>query len=139
MIQKIIDGVSTAIRTGYDKNYKIYTETVAQGLKTPSFSVLCLNGTDEQQVGSRHDRSYLLNISYFPFTSEAITECLDVMENLYILLGIISVGNSFLCGKNMSGTVVDGVLQFQVTYAPTILMIADETSMEEVKVKTNGN
>lgn len=138
MIQKIIDGTIGAIRTKYDKTFKIYTESVEQGLKTPSFSVLCLNGTNTERVGTRNDRSYLLNIKYFPSTDEPIAECLAVMEDLYTLLGIISVGNGNLRGTNMSGEVIDGVLQFQVTYAPTLLMVGAEENMEELEVSTDG-
>lgn len=139
MIQNIIDGVVAAIRTEYDTSFRIYTESVEQGLKEPCFSVLCLNGTNEQRIGSRNDRSYLFNIKYFPsHVDEPIAECLGVMENLYDLLSIIDVGNSKMRGGNMSGTVVDGVLQFQVTYAPTLLMVGVETNMEDLEVITDG-
>ena len=138
MIQKIIDGTIGAIRTEYDKSFRIYTESVEQGLKEPCFSVLCLNGTDEQNVGSRHNRTYLLNIAYFPSTDEPIAECLAVMENLYDLLSIIDVGSARLRGTDMSGDVIDGVLQFQVTYTPTLLMTSAETNMEDLEVKTDG-
>ena len=139
MIQKIIDGTISAIRTKYDKTFKIYTESVEQGLKKPSFSVLCLNGTNEQKVGTRNDRSYLLNITYFPSTDEPITECLGVMENLYDLLSIIAVDDSKIHGVEMSGEVIDGVLQFQVTYAPTVFKVSVETNMEDLEVMVNGN
>ena len=58
MIQKIVDGICMAIRTEYDKSFRIYTESVAQGLKEPCFSVLWLNGSNEKGVGVRHNRTY---------------------------------------------------------------------------------
>lgn len=138
MIQEIIDGIIKAIRTEYDKSFRVYTESVEQGLIEPCFSVLCLNGTDEQNVGSRHNRVHPFNITYFPSTDEPLAECLKVMESLYDLLNIIDVGTSRLRGTSMSGDVVDGVLQFQVTYAFFLLATKTETDMEELEVKTDG-
>lgn len=138
MIQSIIDGIIAAIRTEYDKSFRIYTESVEQGLKKPSFSVLCLNGTDEQKAGSRHSRVYPFNITYFPSTDEPISECLTVMENLYDLLSIIDTGSVKLRGTGMNGDVVDGILQFQVTYTFFLLAVRTETNMEELEVKTDG-
>lgn len=138
MIQEIIDGIIKAIRTEYDKSFRVYTESVEQGLIEPCFSVLCLNGTDEQNVGFRHNRAHPFNITYFPSTDEPLAECLKVMESLYDLLNIIEAGTSKLRGTAMSGDVVDGVLQFQVTYAFFLLATKTETGMEELEVKTDG-
>lgn len=139
MIQSIIDGIIAAIRTEYDKSFRIYTESVEQGLTEPCFSVLCLNASDEQGVGSRHNRTYPFNITYFPVsTDEPRIECLKVMESLYDLLNLIDADGDKLRGRKMSGTVVDGLLQFQVTYAFFLLATSTETSMEELKINTNG-
>jgi hypothetical protein len=140
MIQNIIDGIIAAIRTEYDKSFKIYTESVEQGLKVHCFSVLCLNGLDEKNAGARHNRTYPFIIRYFPSSEdEPIAECLAIMESLYDLLSIIDVGTSRLRGTGMNGAIVDGVLQFQVTYASFLLAAKTETSMEELEVKTDGN
>lgn len=140
MIQDIIDGIVDAIRTEYDKSFRIYTESVEQGLKEPCFSVLCLNGSDEKGACVRHNRTYPFIIRYFPSSeNEPIAECLEVMEVLYDLLSIIDVGASILRGTGMDGSIVDGVLQFQVTYASFLLATKTETSMEELEVKTSGS
>ena len=138
MIQSIIDGIIKAIRTEYDRSFRIYTEKVEQGLKEPCFSILCLNGSDEQNVGNRRNRECLFNITYFPKTDMPISECLNVKENLYDLLSMIEVNDSMLRGVRMSGEVVDGVLQFQVTYAYFVLATKTETNMNDLEVKTDG-
>lgn len=138
MIQQIVDGIIAAIRTEYDKSFRIYTESVEQGFKEPCFSILCLNGSDTKIAGARHNRTYPFIIRYFPSSNEPIAECLAVMESLYDLLCIIDVGASRLRGTGMNGSIVDGVLQFQVTYAPFLLAVKSETSMEDLEVKTNG-
>ena len=138
MIENIIDGIVKAIRTEYDRSFRIYTEKVEQGLKEPCFSVLCLNGSDEQNIGSRRNREYPFNITYFPSTDTPYLECLKVMENLYDLFSVIEVGDSMLRGTRMNGDIVDDVLQFQVTYAFFLLVAKTEDGMEEVEVTTNG-
>ena len=138
MIQSIIDGIIKAIRTEYDRSFRIYTESVEQGLKEPCFSILCLNGSDKQNVGTRRNREHLFNITYFPSTDTPISECSTVMENLYDLLSTIEVDTSMLHGMNMNGQIVDGVLQFQVTYAFFLLSVNNKDGMENIEVTTNG-
>lgn len=138
MIQSIIDGIIAAIRTEYDKSYRIYTESVEQGLQEPCFSILCLNGFNEKKIGQRHNRTYLFNIAYFPASDEPTAECLEVMENLYDLLKFINTGSAKLHGTDMSGKVVDGILQFQITYAASLLSLNTEINMEDLEIKTDG-
>ena len=139
MIQKIIDGTIAAIATEYDESFRKYTESVEQGLTAPCFSILCLSVTDKQEIGIRRYRGYLLNISYFPSSAEPVAECLAVMENLYDLLSMIDVGDSKVRGTDMTGMVVDGVLQFQVTYAPFLLSEeTEDIGMDGIEVNTNG-
>ena len=138
MIQDIIDGMIKAIRTEYDSSYRIYTESVEQGLKEPCFSIICINGSNENGVGGRKSRSYPFNITYFPSTDEPRLECLKVLEALYDIFDVIEVGTSKLRGTGMSGDIVDGVLQFQVTYAYFALAVKSKTSMERLGVKTYG-
>lgn len=139
MMQKIIDGICTAIRTEYDKSFRIYTEPVTQGLKEPCFSILLLNGSNEKGACTRHNRTHSFIIRYFPTSKEEpVTECSEVMENLYHILSIINNGTEKVRGTDMSGTVVDSVLQFQVTYKTSLLEQKDEISMEELEIVTDG-
>lgn len=138
MIQEIIDGIIKAIRTEYDNSLRVYTESVEQGLIEPCFSIVCINGQSDNGVGGRKNRTYPFNITYFPSTDEPRLECLKVMEALYDIFDVIEVGTSKLRGTGMNGDIVDGVLQFQVTYAFFLLATKAETSMEELEVKTDG-
>lgn len=138
-MQKIINGIVTAIRTEYDKSFRIYTESVTQGLKEPCFSVLWLSGSSEKGACTRHNRTHSFIIRYFPLSEEEpIKECSDVMENLYSILSIIDIGDGKIRGTNMNGNIVDGVLQFQITYALSLLETNEEINMEELEVVTNG-
>ena len=138
MIQSIIDGIIKAIRIEYDRSFRIYTESVEQGLEEPCFSILCLTGSEEQNVGTRRSREHLFNITYFPASDTPISECQNVMEKLYDLLNLIEADITKLRGKKMKGDVVDNVLQFQVTYSFFLLESNLEDGMEEIEVTTNG-
>ena len=138
MIQDIIDGIIKAIRTEYDKSFRIYTESVEQGLKEPCFSIICISGQNDKGVGSRTNRLYPFNITYFPSTDEPRLECLKVMESLYDVFDVIDVGSARLRGTGMNGDIVDGVLQFQVSFGFFLLATKVETNMDDVQVNTDG-
>lgn len=138
MIQKVIDGIITAIRTEYDKSFRIYTESVEQGLKEPCFSILCLDGSGEKKAVTRHKRTQLFIIRYFPASEEEpIAECNEVMERLYTLLELIDAGVK-LRGIDMKGNITDGVLQFRVTYKSFLLEKKETVTMDEIEINTSG-
>ena len=111
MIQKVIDGIITAIRTEYGSaHFKVYTELVEQGLKNPCFSVMCLNPSVEVTGKVRSRRYYPFVIDYFPKSDdEPVDECNTVYETLIECLGDITVEDKIIHGSNVSGNVVDGV------------------------------
>lgn len=138
-MQKIIDGIVAAIRTEYDKSFRIYTESVTQGLKEPCFSVLWLNGSSEKGACTRHNRTHSFIIRYFPLSEEEpFKECSDVMENIYSILSVIDTVDGKVRGTNMNGNIVDCILQFQITYTLSLLETKDEVNMEELEVVTDG-
>ena len=116
MIQKIIDGIIKAIRTKYDRSYRIYTESIEQGLIEPCFSVLCLNPSGEREISDRFKRFYPFMITYFPSSDEPVAECNEVCEVLLDVLNDIDTNVDVLHGTDLSGKVVDGNLQFSVQY-----------------------
>lgn len=116
MIKSIIDGIIKAIRTEYDKSYRIYTESIEQGLIEPCFSILCLNPSGEREVSDRFKRFYPFMITYFPSSNEPVAECNEVCEVLLDVLNDIDTNVGLLHGSEMSGKVVDGNLQFSVQY-----------------------
>lgn len=140
MIQKIINGIIGGIRIRYDKTFRIYTESVEQGLTEPCFSVLCLQSMSEAKAGTRHSRTYPCIIRYFPDSEdEPLQECQSVAEDLYELLEVIDIGGKRIRGKDMKGDIEDGVLQFQITYTGFVLATNSETTMEELEVRTDGS
>ena len=117
MIQSIINGIIKAIRTEYDKSFRIYTESTEQGLIEPCFSLLCLNPSTDRQMGNRYMRYFPFMITYFPSSDEPVAECNAVCETLFGLLNDVEtdIGVVHAFGTP-GGKVVDGVLHFDIQY-----------------------
>jgi len=137
MIQKVIDGIVQTIRTKYDKSYRIYTESVEQGLQEPCFSILCLKPSGERELGDRYKRYFPFMITYFPATEEPMAECNAVCEDLMGLLTDIDTDIGILHGSELSGEVIDGLLQFSAEYRIFVLLQRKaEDGMDGVTVNT---
>ena len=138
MIQSIVDGIINAIRTEYDTSFRIYTESTAQGLKEPCFSILCINPSGEREIGNRYKRFFPFNITYFPSSDEPISECNQVCETLLGLLTEINTDIGVLhSSDNMSGNIVDGKLQFSVQYQVFAKLVEVPTdNMADLSVDT---
>lgn len=115
MIQSVIDAIVKAIKDEY-QDYRVYTESVEQGLITPCFSVLCLSADDEHRLGVRYNKDYLININYFPSSDEPYMECQNVGEVLGDILQDIVVDGAVIHGSNMSWNITDSVLVATVSY-----------------------
>lgn len=115
MINKIIDGISVAINSCFGDDYEIYTEPVEQGLKEPCFSIVCINPTIEQFLGTRYFRTNQFCVHFFPSSSDKRAECYSVMERLTNALEIIEVEGEKVRGTKMNGE-FDDMLHFFVNY-----------------------
>ena len=131
MINKIMDGISVAINSEFGDDYEIYTESIAQGLKEPCFSILCLNPAIESKLGKRRFLTNQFCIHYFPSTNEPQSECYAVMSRLGLALELIKVDGDLCRGTEMRGEIVDDVLSFFVNYDMHVYKnVTDETAME---------
>lgn len=138
MIQSVINGIITAIRTEYDKSYRIYTESVEQGLIEPCFSILCLNPSGNREVGDRFKRFFPFMITYFPSSDEPIAECNAVCETLLGLLNDINTDIGIVHASGIpSGEVIDGNLQFSIQYDLFAMLQREKVDeMDELTVGT---
>lgn len=114
MIQAIIDGIIKTIKTEYGKSFRIYTESVEQGLIEPCFFVRCLSPMNEREVSDRYRRTYPFMITYFPSTEEPYSECHGVCETLFGLLNDVETDIGVVHMSETSGEIVDGNLQFSM-------------------------
>lgn len=134
MIQQIIDGIISAIRQEFETGkYKIYTEQVEQGLKTPCFSIMCLKSNTIRTGTYRSRWYYPFVIVYLPQSElEPAQECADVYEKLVECLNEITVNGNVLYGNDMGGETVDKTLNFLVSYDLFSLRKEEAESMDSI-------
>ena len=137
MINKIIDGISISLNAEFGDDYKIYTESIEQGLKEPCFSIVCVNPTNELFRGKKYFRKNLFCIQYFPKGEDKRSECMDVLERMFDCLEVIKVGEDLQRETSMHGEVVDQVLNFFVNYDMFVYKVESTDAMETMDLTSN--
>lgn len=138
MINKIIDGISTAIGDEFGDDYNIYTESIAQELEEPCFSIYLVNPKNIQFLGNRYKRTNIFEIVYFPATKDINYECNEVLERLYSCLELIMVDGDLVRGTLPEGEVIDGVLHFAINFNMFMLKVNTEDNlMRELRHNTS--
>ena len=135
MINKLINGIATAIHAEFGDAYEIYIEDVEQGLTEPCFLITLANASMEQQLSETYLFDHLFLVQYFPSTQEARNECMDVQFRLYPVLEYIEAGDRLRHGEKMEGEIVDDVLQFQVQYRLLLRKQQANEYMESLKTR----
>lgn len=130
--QEVIDGVIKAIRDN-DLAYRVYTESVEQGLKAPCFCVRCFNSRSESKFNTRVLKTYMISISYFPQSdTDARTECMAVWDVLSEALDTISVGDSLVhCRDGIEYEIVDDVLVCTASYEFLCNRVSEDGTLME--------
>lgn len=160
MINKIISGISSAIYNEFkdDVTDDIYIESVEQGLKEPSFSIVLVEPSKELFLQgkdfTRHHRTNQFCIYYFPsgkvFTDAdgdpvgKMEEINTIVERLFDCLEVIKIGDSEkqIRGTSMHCEISDQVLAFMVVYDFFDCKVVEpdnamETLEQNRKVKNN--
>ena len=136
MINLIIAGIS--ITLGGEFGYEVYNEEIKQGLKEPCFFISCLNPTNRIFLGKRYFRENNFCIQYFPKSEhKPNAECYEVAEKLNRCLELIPVLDEVLHGTDMKFEVIDGVLNFFVSYNCFVYKVEQKTVMGNIKSTTN--
>lgn len=130
MIQSYINGIVERINTEYGSEYRKYQKSPEQGLIEPCFLVRCITPVTVHGLRNRAKKSYTFHITYFPKdANNPDLECLEVEETLSDVLRAIMVDGVLVhTSGEMSGKLVDGNLQFTVTY--TIYAMRTETPVD---------
>lgn len=138
MINKLISGISEAICAEFGTAYKIYKESVKQGLKEPCFLISCLNPTNEQFLGNRYFRTNQFAVQYFPSTDKVNEECNDVQERLFMALELIDVGGDLTRGTSRQGELNDDVLHFFVNFDFFMNKVVTQDAMDDLDITTDA-
>lgn len=138
MINKIIDGICEALNGEFGDDYKIYTESVEQGLIEPCFFVQCLLPKKDLFFDKRYENINPFMVQYFPKSSESNYENLNALGKLFECLETITVDGDLTMGSKMSGEIVDGILNFKVNYDFfTRKVIIDDNKMDSYGISQN--
>lgn len=139
MLNDVIESVVKALHTAFGDGYRIYTDNVRQGLRSPCFFVQTLN-TDIKPLPMRRCLvRCLFDIHYFPKCGDK-KEMLDTAERLGGALEIISLSDTGkLRGIDRNYEIVDGVLHFFITYNLYLMQQADLPIMGTLDVDERVN
>lgn len=141
MYKDIIDAVTVHINDLFGDSYKIYANSVNQGLEEPCFFVQILEPSEKQVFGPRYYRETLICVQYIP------QERRDVTGDLYRVADILMDGMEIIRlddGSPLRGTgrrfqIVDGVLNFFVSYNMYVLRTPEKAEpMEDLTINAGG-
>jgi len=131
MCNDIIDGISCALNEYFGEEYKIYAETVEQGLSSPCFFISHEDTQKKKMLGDRYIARYNFDIQYFPKESKA--EMLDMAERLPECLDNIELSDgSSVRGKGMRYSIINGVLHFNVSFSVILAKMAEADIMDSI-------
>ena len=124
MCLDIIDGISVKLNEYFGDEYKIYAETVEQGLSLPCFFIDHEETINSRMLGERYLVKYSFDINYFPKNDKS--EMLLTAEKLGDCLKLVELPNSdFIRGKEMRYKIKNGVLHFYVAF--NLILTMSET------------
>ena len=133
MIERIISGILEALHEEFGEGYRLYTETVEQGLQEPCFFIFCINPNIRLFRGRRYQNTNQFSIQYLSDKDEAMTDCNRIAERLFSCLELIPVAGDLLRGTNMEANIVDNVLTYTVNYDYFSYVPNAETKMESLE------
>lgn len=139
MVNNIINAISIKLNQVFGDGYRIYDESVKQGLKEPCFFVLTLNPSQSTLIGNRYFRQHPFDIHYFPLVTDSKRELQDMGSKLFEVLEYITLEDGdLLRGQEMRYETVDGVLHFFVDYNMVVKKnITPKDDMEVLIVETD--
>lgn len=127
----MIEEIVKKIRDAFGSNYRIYTENVEQGLKTPCFSILQISANGNRFLQNRYKNTHQFMIQYFPAGKHAYSECSVMLNKLLILL--VDVGNYH--ATKLNAEVANEVLNVEAVYTEFIQVVDDVDAMEDYELK----
>lgn len=127
----MIDAIVKKIYGTFGDGYRIYTENVEQGLKTPCFSIVQISANGNRYLQNRYKNTHQFMVQYFPANKKAYSECTAMLNQLLILL--VDVGNYH--ATKIDAEIVDEVLNVEVVYTEFVQQIDDTDAMQDYELK----
>lgn len=133
MINDLVNGIAKALYEEFGTIYTIYTENTESGIEEPCFIINVLSALSERSLMDRFNKTIPLCVQYFPGTIDKFQEMNDITERLEICLEFVEQGTALVHGYGMNSEVIDGILNFNVTYSYRTMQHIDEIQMEDVE------
>ena len=116
MLNKTITGIAQKLNQVFGDGYEIHIDEVKQGLKEPCFLIVCVTGSQQQEIGTLYEREQAFDLHYFPKAKNYTTEVNSVVDALNMELEYITVDGNLIRGTKMKHQVTDSVLHFFVNF-----------------------
>ena len=133
MIEEIINGIAKSLYDEFGEGYHIYSENTESGIKEPCFIINVVSKLHERTLMDRFNETVPVCVQYFTKRLKRHNDHHEVIERLENCLEFIEMGDSLIKGGNTSGEVIDGVLNFNITYSYRTMKKFDETQMEDIE------
>lgn len=127
----MINDITKKIHDTFGSGYRIYTENVEQGLKTPCFSILHLSTIGGRHLQDRHKHVHQFIVQYFPSTKKAYSECSEMLNKLMLIL--VDVGNYH--ATKINGEIVNEILNVELVYTEFVQKTNDVENMQDYELK----
>ncbi len=139
MVNDILNAVTTQLGNNFGTNYKYYVENVEQKLSKPCFTIDMVVPLQRAKSPLLYDRTMPMVVHYFAKDKQDTKkECYSIAEQLNETLEYLPFKGSTLRGEDMNWSIVDGVLQFFVTYKFTTRKVTNEEIRMELLNTTNS-
>ena len=137
MVNDFFDWITIALHDEFGDDYKLYVEEVEQNLFKPCFVVSTLNPMVTAKSPVKYQRVIPIVIYYFTGkedTVDAKKDCFNIAERLWERLEYLTNGEITLRGDSISWEMIDGVLQFFITYKFDVIRTTEQTSMGSASI-----
>ena len=134
MVTNFFDAITVALHNTFGDNYKYYLEIVEQNAKKPCFVVDALTPIIRSAGLRKYEFTIPIMIHYFtnePDTQKAKRDSYDVGERIFDALEYLHVDDRIIRGEDVTIELVEGVLEFSITYRLTGLTLPEIIYMEE--------
>ena len=118
MIKAIRDGMKDALNAKFGDTYNVYYDDIEQGFENPCFFVSLVDWYSDPLIMGREKVHTQYNVTFYPQNEDEPTdECYEMIPKLRECLRMITLENGDIHrGIDMDAKVVDGMVQFYVTY-----------------------
>lgn len=112
----IIDAISVRLDELFGDTCTVYLEQIEQGVKTPCFFIVPVEGMDSNMIANRKYRSYLFAIQFLPDGDDYRKQFAEVSKKLFDNFDYVTVGDIILPTFDRTISVNEDVLTFRIEF-----------------------